>query len=174
MIRKAIISVFLLLLSIGLAYNQSFQFPEDYLGEWKGTLLIYGSKGIQDSVSVTIIWAKTEIQDSFSYTLQYEKNGNIDKRPYSLIRNKENAQKYIVDEHNGILLDMQLLANKAISVFMVDKTEIFFVYTLLKEEVVLEVMSFRHSNIEPDTSQKSELDVRSAQIFNYQFARLKR
>jgi hypothetical protein len=173
MIRKVFLSFTLTFIFFGSSYSQPVRFPEDFLGEWKGTLLIHGAKGIQDSVSVKIIWSGTENQDSFSYTIQYEKNGNIDKRPYSLIRNKENPQKYVVDEHNGIYLDMQLLANKAISIFMVDGTEISYVFTLHQEEVVLEVMSYRYSKEEPATEPKDLPDVKSAQIFNYQFARLK-
>lgn len=174
MTRKSILTVIFSILVTGYAYNQSFRFPEDFLGEWKGTLLIHGAKGIQDSVTVKIIWSGTENQDSFSYTIQYEKNGTIDKRPYSLIRSKANPMKYTIDEHNGIYLDMQLLANKAISIFMVDNTEISYVYTLDQEEVVLEVMSYRYAKNEPASEPKDTLDVKSAQLFNYQVARLHR
>lgn len=94
------------------------QFPEDYLGVYKGVLNIDNSKG-QQKIDMEFHLKATDSVDVFTYTLVYAINGTPSPRNYTLKVVDKAKGEFILDENNGIILDAKYVNNSLISVFEV-------------------------------------------------------
>ncbi|WP_375238375.1 hypothetical protein [Aurantibacter sp.] len=106
------------------------QFPEDYLGIYKGKLKIDNPRG-QQEIEMEFHLKATDGSNVFKYTLVYVVNGEPSPRNYTLKIIDKAKGEYVVDENNGIILDAKYVNNSLISVFEVQgnlliTTERFF------------------------------------------------
>jgi len=139
--RKLFQIILFTLIFHGTSYSQ-YNFPEDYLGQWEGTLDIYsGNRKIMD-VQMSLFIDETNKKDTFLYNLVYKGEGQEpDTRNYLLIvEDKENG-KYKIDEQNTVVLPMQLFGRKLISSFVVEGSAVHFLYTLMNQQIWVEVIS---------------------------------
>lgn len=92
-------------------------------GTYKGTLEIYqGAKVVQDlPMSLKIIPV-----DSLTWTfhITYHREGKADFRPYDIRLINAEKGHYVIDEHNGILLDSYLHGNCLYEQFSIDNSGI--------------------------------------------------
>lgn len=111
-----------LLLSIGitqLIFSQEIkQFPDDYLGIYKGTLHITSSKGNQD-LEMEFHLKATEEKEKYQYTIVYIVDGNRQERKYHLLVKDKEKGIFEVDENNGIVLTAQFFNGVLYSMFEV-------------------------------------------------------
>jgi hypothetical protein len=106
------------------------QFPDDYLGIYKGKLQIENSRG-KNEIDMEFHLKATDSLDVFKYTLVYVINGEPSPRNYTLKVIDKAKGKFVVDENNGIVLDAKYVNNSLISIFEVQgnlliTTERFF------------------------------------------------
>lgn len=102
---RFIIIVLLLFWSKGFAHAQ---FPENWIGKYGGTMYLNSLNAPKDSVIVTLEIIELKKDSAWTYTMGYksEKFGDILKDYKILKITKENTTDYLMDENNGILLEM--------------------------------------------------------------------
>lgn len=93
-------------------------FPDDWLGEWQGTLEIYSSSGKTMEVPMQCIHSLRG-DGSYNWIIIYGSGADADHRNYILRKVNSNAGHYQIDELNGILLDGFVLKDRFISTFEV-------------------------------------------------------
>ncbi|MGG8497716.1 hypothetical protein ACQY1Q_15000 [Tenacibaculum sp. TC6] len=109
-------TVCFLLLSWGVIRAQNSQrFPQDFLGVYKGTLVINSAKGTQ-TIPMEFHLTPTDSSTTvFTYQLVY----NGQPRNYTLIEKDKTKGLYEIDENNGIVLPANYVANTLYSFFEV-------------------------------------------------------
>lgn len=81
--------------------NSELEFPQDYLGIYKGMLNITTSNGIN---SIPMEFHLLQTADTMSYQYKIYYGTERDERSYNLIKTN-NPHLYLVDENNGIVLE---------------------------------------------------------------------
>lgn len=84
------------------------QFPETWIGKYSGTMYLNSIETPKDSVTVTLEIVELIKDSSWTYTMGYksEKFGNILKDYEILKSSKDNKTDYLMDEKNGIIIEM--------------------------------------------------------------------
>lgn len=115
-------------------------FPKDWKGVWKGRLYIYKATGLVSEIDMQLRILPTAIDTVWTWNIIY---GEItdDNRPYELIPIQSQQGHYIIDEKNGILLDVYFQNETLYSRFEVADNDIFITYTLLEDELIFRVVS---------------------------------
>ena len=156
-----------------LSGSGQINFPNDYLGTWKGNLTLYPSlKEIPMSLQLGPAITKDSV---YKYILTYEGATN-DVREYELhVRDKKQGL-FHVDEKNGIILEEKLLGNKLSSVFSVSGSFLQITLELLTDEIVFEVYSWPAKVSKTTVSKEDEetYTVDSYKMNAYQKAVLKK
>lgn len=149
-------------------------FPRDFLGHWKGTLLWYPADKPVQSVDMQLIIQPIDTPGRYSWRMVYGKAGQ-DERPYSLLPVDSAKGHWVVDEHNGILLDGYWRGNRFASVFSVQGSVITEVMWL--ENDALQVEFITHGEAPVRESGGNAADTPKARSFplrGYQRATLHR
>ncbi len=118
---KYIISVFLLSF-FSMVQCQSFDFPEDWVGNYSGIMLMhYPQANRVDTVNVFFEINEIEPDSSWTYVMSYDskKYGDIIKEYQIILPNKDNRYLYHLDEKDGIIIEMTHMANTMYSNFSV-------------------------------------------------------
>ncbi|MFD0964388.1 hypothetical protein [Pseudofulvibacter geojedonensis] len=119
---KKILFTFLLFLSINLnAQEKKVNFPNDYLGVYKGKLSITSVRGAQE-IDMEFHLLKTDDEKKYHYIIGYIFDGNRQERKYTLIEKDKEKGNYVVDENNGIILNAQLFDSSLYFMFEVNGT----------------------------------------------------
>ncbi|KQC33828.1 hypothetical protein AAU57_11175 [Nonlabens sp. YIK11] len=103
------------------------QFPEDFLGVYKGTLKITSSNGEQQ-IPMEFHLSATDSTDNFKYSIYYGEERS--PRNYNLKRT-HNPNLFLVDENNGIILESAYANQTLYSTYevadnLLNSTEIFY------------------------------------------------
>ncbi len=113
---------FFSLLSSSIAQINSYDFPEDWIGEYTGTMLMYYPTASRVDTSDVFFELKELVSDSlWTYTMSYDsqKYGQSTK-DYLIVKPSEDHQQlYHLDEKDGIIIEMRLMANTFYSNFSV-------------------------------------------------------
>lgn len=118
-------------------------FMEGCLGNWKGTMYIYGRGVLKDSVSVTLTVAKTTAADAWTWKTEYLSPKVPMVKDY-VLRLKDAAKgHYITDEGGGVELMDYLFNNKLYCVFETAGIMLTSTYELWGKELIFEVTSGR-------------------------------
>ncbi len=114
-----IIIVILLFLSSELSHAQ---FPETWIGKYSGTMYLNSLNTPKDSVVVTLEIVELIKDSAWTYTMGYksEKFGDILKDYKILKVTNENSTDYLMDENNGIFLEMTFFDNTFYEYFEVE------------------------------------------------------
>lgn len=141
-------------------------------GEWRGSLDIFNEKGKAQSIPMGLNILKDD--ESWKWQIIYGEGADQDFRDYRLIPT-ENPSQFDLDENNGIILRLSLLANTFHSVFEMNGMSLLISYSLEEDQIV-----FR-SLFAPDTDQitsggqnEQTPEVKARKVTNYQIAQLKR
>ncbi|GAA4321199.1 hypothetical protein [Flaviaesturariibacter amylovorans] len=119
--------LFLLLLS-GTAAAQDF--PEAFVGHWKGTLHWYSAgKKEPRTVTMQLLIGRTDTAGQYTWRIVYG-DSLRDDRPY-VLRPADSAKgHWLIDERNGILLDQYWVGGRLTSAFSVQSSTIHNAYWL--------------------------------------------
>lgn len=120
-------------------------FIEGCLGNWKGTMYIYGRGALKDSVSVTLTVAKTADADADAWTWKTEYlSPKMPMVKDYVLRLKDAAKgHYITDEGGGVELMDYLFNHKLYCVFETAGVMLTSTYELRGNELIFEVTSGR-------------------------------
>lgn len=92
-------------------------------GNYKGSLEIYQGATVAQSLPMSL---KISPIDSLTWTfhITYHRDGKADYRPYEIRLIDAAKGRYVIDEHNGILLDSYLHGNCLYEQFSIDNSGI--------------------------------------------------
>ncbi len=122
--------------------NAQDTFPESWIGNYKGDLLIYSVDSIKMNVQMELKIAKTEKDSIFDWTIIYDLKEKKDTRTYSLVIVDREKGLYQIDERNSIIIDAYLHnQNVFTSFFKVEKSFIIATYTKEKDTLIFEIIS---------------------------------
>lgn len=133
--------IFLVLLFVGFASMARAQvnFPDAYLGTWKGVLRMEPAGA---EVPMTLRLGPAISKDSvYEYVLTYH-GKTEDVRRYELHVTDKRRGFFSVDEKNSIVLNERLIGNKLISIFTVEGSALLITLELKENEIVFEVVSW--------------------------------
>ncbi len=107
--------------------NEEKQFPEDFLGIYKGDLKITASNGEQ-IIPMEFHLSATDMLGDFKYTIYYGEERS--QRNYNLKRTN-NPNLFLIDENNGIVLEsaysnQTLYSTYEVADNLLNSTEIFY------------------------------------------------
>lgn len=124
------------------------QFPNDWIGNWKGDLEIYNSMKTEPVMHAQMELEIKAVNDStWNWNIQYITGEKVDLRSYSL-QSTENPQKWLIDEKNGIILNQTLIGKRLTSAFSLDKTQLISTYWMENETLHFEIIV---SHLDPES-----------------------
>ena len=118
---------------IGAPLRAQSTFPDGWIGEYEGTLLITIDQGIMDSIPVDFTMKEVEKDSIWTYTMSYHspRYGELVK-DYRYVRVRKNdPNNYLFDELNGIVMELTLMNDCFFGMYEV--SDIYFINTLRKE-----------------------------------------
>ena len=138
--RFLLISLLILLCSsIRAQENLEGQFPDDFLGIYKGDLEINSPRGT-NKVPMEFHLLATDIEGEYKYTLVYGEGKERQERKYRLLEKDPEQGLYVVDEKNGIILDDKVVGNRMYSLFEVNDSLLTTFVTFYRDHMVFEIV----------------------------------
>ena len=158
--------------------TKQYVFPDDWLGYWSGDLNIYNSKGLKQTVPMSLDLAETDTLGTYTWAIIYGQDSTAQRRDYQLKEIDTSMGHYLIDEKNGILLDAYHIHNELSSVFEVMGNTLLTSYKLEHGEMVFSVKLFpsEEVRISGDTIMENQdiPKVSSFQLTVNQIARLQK
>lgn len=163
--KKLVFLFFIVLLAFpGFSQKPGYQFPDDWMGTYKGQMYIFFVNGSVDTVGLTFTLAPAEQENAWKYVMSYEseKYGNSVK-DYRIIKpDTLPPNTYLTDERNGIFIEEVLLDNTFYSCFSVGNSRLFGMLRKREGHIEWEIVSTRNkstlaSGTEPDKEGKAFL-----------------
>lgn len=108
--------------------------PAEWHGEWRGTLHI-AERNVEIPMGLDVL--PIDGRDAWTWKLTY---GQQPAREYTLIPT-ERANRFIIDENNGILLDARLDGRTMTSVFALGEILIVSRYELVGDTMINEIVT---------------------------------
>ncbi|MBN8677082.1 MAG: hypothetical protein J0M29_02590 [Chitinophagales bacterium] len=124
-------------------YAQNTNFPESWVGDWKGSLEIFNGKGKVNSVDMTVEIHKidTSTQGRYTFGMIYGSKEQ-DWRPYELVPVAPEKGQWKVDEKNSIVMESYLYGPKLLCWFVVQGSRVLCTYEKTDNQtLVFEVIS---------------------------------
>ena len=122
---------FLLCMTFGLKAQESPVTP--WVGERSGTLEIYNAKGLAQTVHMELNIAQLS-DTSWTWQIVYGEGEGRQARDYELVKT-EGDGNYVVDEKNGIKLDLNQINNGFFSFFQVGTSKLLISYELIDDAI---------------------------------------
>lgn len=157
------------------AFSQS-AFPENFVGDWKGIMKWYSPMRAEPQ-EVPMELHVHPLADSagfYSWLLFYgEANG--DQRHYTLKPIQPERGHWVIDEHNGILLDNYWIGGVFSAVFSIENSAVWSNFRLEGEEIIVEFFGYKILPERSSGGQSQQVPkVDSYRIGSYQRAVLRR
>lgn len=119
--------------------TQQTDFPENFIGHWKGELKWYkAGKETPENVPMQLIIKTTATAGEFTWQLRYGADSS-DMRPYILKTVDRQKGHWVVDEQNGIILDQYWIGGRLTGMFTVMKSTILNTYRLQNDTLIVEM-----------------------------------
>jgi len=132
--------------------QESYLFPLDWIGAYKGELLIFSSPTDTNKVMMQLTIGNPNAEGFYPWTIQY---GEEDIRYYGLEAMNASKGHYIIDEYNSIRIDSYLRDNHFISRFEVMNSDLLVDYQRVSEGILVNLY----------VSGKDEINTTGGQIF---------
>ena len=120
--------------------NSDNKFPNSYFGKYKGDLIISTDNG-QQQIPMEFHLLATDSIGKFVYTIIYGTDKKQQIRAYTLYEKDKKTGNYLLDEHNGILLNAKVVENRIYFLFEVMGSLLTTFITFDKEHLVFEVVA---------------------------------
>ncbi|WP_298900715.1 hypothetical protein [uncultured Psychroserpens sp.] len=114
-------------------------FPDDYLGVYKGDLVITSSKGKQ-SLPMEFHLKATDSTDLYSYKFIVLVNNKPSEKNYTLKVKDKSKGEFLIDENNGIVLNANYIDNTLYSVFDVESSLITTTETFYENKMEFKIV----------------------------------
>lgn len=115
--------------------------PQDYLGEWEGTMYIMSKGKVRDSVGIVFTAAATDDPHAWTWRTQYLSEKLPMTKDYILRLDDAENKVYLTDEGDGLVLYDYLFGNKLYSVFETSGFLLTSSYEFRENEIIFEVTS---------------------------------
>jgi hypothetical protein len=129
--------------------GSEINFPNAYFGIYKGELHIALTGG-PSIYPMEFHLQPTDTIGKYTYTLVYGAGDEQQWRNYTLLATDAAKGDYVVDENNGIFLDVKVLGNRMYSLFEVQGTLLTTIITFEEDQMVFEIVAARKES--PRTS----------------------
>ena len=117
------------------------EFPESWLGKWKGTLIITKPTGDTTQVAMQLHILENDSIDGWDWKIIYGEDIEKGTRAYSLLEKDVEQGHYIIDENNSILLDGFLFGDTFFSRFSVMDNLLLAIYRKTGNQITFEILS---------------------------------
>lgn len=144
------------------AQEKTIHFPDDYFGNYAGTLMIYNNKGVTE-YPMEFYLQPTKIANEYTYTIVYGNGEQRQERLYTLKVKDAEKGIFVVDENNGILLENRVVKNKLYTLFEVDGKILTTFITFEKEYLIFEIVFVNTEN----KLKSGGTDEETPQVFSY-------
>jgi hypothetical protein len=172
--KRIILSLFIVALPF-ISWSQQDLFPGSWIGHWKGELHWYKGAARQPQVvNMELRIQPTDTSGRYTWQIIYGNQGK-DNRPYTLIAKDSAMGSWVIDEHNGIVLDQSWVGGRFCGAFTVGNSTIINSYWMENDKLVTEFYSMSAKAV--STTGKGTEDspsVDSYRIGSYQKAILTR
>jgi len=167
------ISYLLLLIGfIGFSQTDETIFPDSFFGKYKGKLNITNANGTQQ-IDMEFHLLATDTVGKYHYTIIYKSDKINQERKYTLIEKNKSKCQYIVDENNGIQLQVTLANNTLYSIFEVQGNLLTTTEYFNKDYMDFEIMFTSKERVEKSGNTDEETpEVLSYPVMSVQKARL--
>lgn len=156
-------------------FSQPGNFPQSWVGNWKGELSWYqGANPVPKKVKMELRIQPTDSSHKFSWQIIYGA-ATEDNRPYTLVAVDTAKGHWVIDENNGIVLDQYMIAGKFCGAFTVQNSTIVNNYWLEKDKLNIEFYNISAQPVAITGKGTEESpSVNSYQVKTYQKAILER
>lgn len=135
---KSFLVLFLLSFFSLPVFSQVNNFPQSWLGNWKGELNWYqGANPAPKKVNMELRIQPTDSSHKLSWQIIYG-SATEDNRPYTLVAVDTAKGHWVIDENNGIVLDQYMIAGKFCGAFTVQNSTIINNYWLEEGKLHIE------------------------------------
>lgn len=135
-------SILLLIFCFSLKIYSQQPFPESWIGQYKGELLIYGVDSVKTKIDMELKIDKTANDSIYDWTIIYYFKGKSDIRAYSLNVFDREKGHYKIDERNSIIIDAYLHNNSVFtSFFKVEESNIVASYSKKESSILFEIIA---------------------------------
>ena len=167
--RYTVLSILLLAGTLSLA-----QLPKKWMGKYKGELTSVNLAGQESQFGMELHISEKE-DSTYNFTIIYTSGETKQERAYQLIPDGDNH--FMLDEKNGIILDMSLGKDRLTSFFEVQGSYLHVNYIFTKKGLRFELTSSSKAEItggiENEEGEKIP-EVQSYKTISFQFASLKK
>ena len=140
------------------------RFPEDWRGRWVGHL-DQRTKGGSTRVGLALTIEPIEGSREWIWRLEYE---GQPVRDYRLIPSEEGADRWRIDERNGIVIDMFLVDGALVCRFSVAKVEVQMEYRLGPDGVAIAIETFGREPRSTTPTEDGRFEVASFPLVGYE------
>lgn len=133
--------------------KESYLFPLDWIGHYKGELLIFSSSPDTNKTIMQLTIGNPNAEGFYPWTIQY---GEDDIRYYGLEAKNAETGHYVVDEYNSIRLDGYLRDDHFITRFEVMGSDLLVDYERVTEGILVNLY----------VTSKKEINTTGGQIFS--------
>ena len=134
---RSICSLILLFITtLSFAQNDNNNFPNDFLGVYKGTLSIYNPSNEVQQIPMEFHLLETDSAHRFEFKLIYDGQA----RNYFLLEIDSEKGLYDIDEDNGIILKTRLQNNTLFSFFEVNGSMLSSRYAFSGDQIDFEIL----------------------------------
>lgn len=147
--------------------------PDEWRGQWRGTLAIAGASG--QTIPMGLDIEAVEGRDAMTWRIIYGEGDRRQVRNYELLPG-EAPGRLVIDEKNGIVLDARLEGAVMVSVFEAQGTTLVARYELAGDELRYEILSWSEQGARLNTldDPMTPMMVMSHPVSGYQRATLRR
>lgn len=155
-------------------HQSTATFPANFIGNWKGKLrwVIAGKKTQEFTMQLRI--QPTDTAGQYSWQIIYG-DDNKDNRPYTLKPVDTAKGHWVIDEHNGIILDSYIHDNCFHGAFTVNGNTIVDNYCVEDEKMKVEFFNIKLSDKKQSGKGTPDVPfVDSYKMNSYQYGTLKK
>lgn len=172
-----LLSVFTIILSLHFAARaQDFKFPEDWVGQYSGNMYIDSKNHNRDTVEVDFGLMEM-IEDSlWSYKMVFhsKKHGMILKDYLIHAKNKNEDTKYVLDEKNGVEIELVLMNNCFFGMYKINDVIYSSVLRRQEEGILFEIYTVnteaaKYSVVDLDQNEKLTVESYAPQVVQSAF-----
>lgn len=155
--KKLTLLLFIMLLSsASFSQNKNAFIESEWLGNWKGKLLII-SAGKSSEVNMYLSISKTDTPYKYSWKTAYGEGASKLEKNYFMIAEDNENGKWVLDEDNTILIDFFFGDNQFNSYFETQNILLSSRYELKNSKIYCEVLSAQKSKSKTTGSGKNEV-----------------
>lgn len=118
----------------------SMPFPQSWLGNWEGTLLIYKDNKVVQEVPMELEMLHMDTSANYTWAIIYGADKEAGRRPYELAVIDASKGQYLLDEKNSIKIESYLFDNKLMSWYEVMGNQILSIQEKRGKQMIFEII----------------------------------